>query len=53
MLAGLERIFTGYGFDPELLVAPGLEAAGTAGRDEELVLRARDTGHTLRKKISA
>ncbi|TAL16047.1 flavodoxin family protein [bacterium] len=48
-LSSLEKIFSGYGFAPKILVAPGLEKAGSAAKSSGLIEKAMALGAELRK----
>lgn len=47
-LSSLEKIFSGYGFSPKILVAPGLEKAGSAAKNPGLIEKAISLGAELR-----
>jgi multimeric flavodoxin WrbA len=47
-VSSFEKIFTGYGFSPEILVAAGLEKAGSSARNPELIKKALEMGARLR-----
>ena len=46
-VGSLEKVLTSYGFEPRVLVAPGLEDAEAAGRTPALLARARELGAQL------
>ncbi len=48
MAAQIDRVLTGYGFEPSRLIAAGLESAGQAAKSPKLLEDARSNGAELR-----